>query len=235
MSHHYISFSDVDYAYPGGLHAVRNLTLHIPHGSRVALLGANGAGKSTLLLLAAGLLTPSAGEISVGGIIISSRTMHLVRSAVGFVFQSPDDQLFMPTVRDDVAFGPINMGLAATEVDRRVEEALKRVGALHLADRSPDTLSAGQKHSVAIATVLSMEPSILLMDEPSAGLDPRARRLLIQILGEFTHTCLIATHDIEMARELCPQAIVMSQGRVVAEGLTHEILLDAPLLESAGL
>ena len=235
MSHHFLSFTGVNYSYPSGLHAVRDLTLNIPHGSRVALLGANGAGKSTLLLLAAGLLTPSSGEISVGGVPISPRTMSLVRATVGFVFQNPDDQLFMPTVRDDVAFGPVNMGLSDAEVARRVEEALTRVGALHLADRSADTLSAGQKHSAAMATVLSMEPSILLMDEPSAGLDPRARRRLIQILGEFSHTCLMATHDIEMARELCPQAIVMCDGRVVAEGLTSDILLDAPLLESAGL
>lgn len=235
MSHHFLHFAQVSYTYPDGMSAVREVSLHISHGVRVALLGANGAGKTTLLLLAAGLLRPSSGSISLGGIPLTERTMHIIRQNVGIVFQNPDNQLFMPTVRDDVAFGPINMGLSESEVARRVESALRRVGALHLADRSPDTLSAGQKHAVAIATTLATSPNLLLMDEPSAGLDPRARRRLIEIVRSFDHTCLIATHDIEMARELCPRAIVMSGGQVLCYAPTATVLSNTSLLDRAGL
>ena len=235
MSHHFLNFSQVSYSYPDGMSAVRQLSLHITHGERVALLGANGAGKTTLLLLAAGLLRPTSGSISLGGVPITQHTMHLVRQNVGIVFQNPDNQLFMPTVRDDVAFGPVNMGLSDEEVARRVECALRRVASLHLADRSPDSLSAGQKHAVAIATTLATSPNILLMDEPSAGLDPRARRRLIELVRCFDHTCIIATHDMEMARELCPRAIVMCEGSALCDAPTDAVLSDSALLDRAGL
>lgn len=235
MSHHFLRFSDVHYAYPGGVEALRGVSFCVGHGSKVALLGGNGAGKSTLLLLAAGLLAAHSGHISIGGVSITPRTLGSVRHSVGVVFQNPDDQLFMPTVRDDVAFGPLNMGLPEEDVARHTSEALVRVGALHLADRAPDTLSEGQKRMAAIATVLSMTPNILLMDEPSAGLDPRARRRLMEIVRGFDHTCLIATHDMEMARELCPQAIVLCDGRVLCCTSTVDILDDSTLLDAAGL
>lgn len=221
MSHHFIQFSDVHYRYPNGTEALRGVTFRVTHGEKVALLGLNGAGKSTLLLHTNGLLLPTSGEVNVGGIPVTRKTAPSVRRAVGMLFQNPDDQLFMPTVKEDVAFGPINMGLEQDEVERRVNEALSRVGAEGLEDRTPFQLSGGQKKSVAFATVLSMEPEILVMDEPTASLDLRAARNIRGIIEGFSHTCLIATHDLELARALCPRAILISEGRVLADGDTE--------------
>lgn len=235
MSHHYLRFDDVHYRYPNGCEALCGVSFCITHGEKVALVGANGAGKSTLLLHTNGLLIPSQGEVVMGGIKLTRRTLPLVRQSVGLVFQDSDNQLFMPTVEEDVAFGPSNMRLEPEEIRRRVTEALDAVGALHLRGASPFRLSGGQKKRVAIATVLSMEPSVLVMDEPTSNLDPRARRQIIDLIRRFGHTTLIATHDMEMVLDLCDRTIVMKQGRIVADGSTRHVFGDLALLEECGL
>lgn len=226
MSHHFLRFTDVHFAYPGGHEVLRGVDFLITHGEKVALLGLNGAGKSTILLHTNGLLMPSSGEVNVGGIPVTPKTVRNIRQNVGLVFQNPDDQLFMSSVEEDVAFGPLNMGLDDDEVERRVSTALERVGALDLRDRSPLKLSGGQKKRVAIATVLSMEPSVLVLDEPTAELDLEARQQVCEIIKSFDHTCLIATHDMALARELCTRAIVIADGRVISDGLVDEVTAE---------
>lgn len=226
MSHHYLRFTDVRYSYPDGHEALKGVDFLITHGEKVALLGLNGAGKSTVLLHTNGLLLPSSGEVNVGGIPVTKKTLPVVRQSVGMVFQNADDQLFMSTVEEDVAFGPLNMGLEGEELERRISSALEMVGAGDLRDRSPMRLSGGQKKRVAIATVLSMEPSILVLDEPTAELDLEARRQVCDIVKSFSHTCLIATHDMDLARELCQRAIVMDDGRIVDDGPVDRVTAD---------
>ncbi|BBB89467.1 MAG TPA: ABC transporter ATP-binding protein [Methylomusa anaerophila] len=235
MSHHTIDFIDVQYSYPDGTEALRNLGLHIGHGESVAIVGANGSGKTTLLSHLIGILFPTTGTVNIGGFPVSNKTLPHIRQTVGMVFQNPDDQLFMPTVFDDVAFGPLNLGFEAAEVESRVIAALKTVGALDLKDRPPYRLSGGQKRAVAIATVLAMEPSILVMDEPTAALDPLARRQLINLLETFSHTKIIATHDLDMVLDLCERTIVLKNGSVLADGPTGEIFGDEALLAKAHL
>ncbi len=235
MSHHYVKFDHVSYTYPNGYRALDDVSLLITHGQKVAVIGANGAGKSTLMLHMNGLLTATEGQVVIGDIPVTPKTLPRIRQTVGLVFQNPDDQLFMPTVADDVAFGPINMRLPDSEVDRRVDMALKAVGAYDLKDRPGYQLSGGQKRSVAIATVLSMEPDILVMDEPSSNLDPRARRMLMRQIEAFDHTCIITTHDLDLALNLCPRTIVMSGGHIAADGPTPDLLADRSLLERASL
>lgn len=235
MSHHYIKFSNVHYRYPNGYEALKGINFTATHGEKVAIIGCNGAGKSTLLLHTDGLLLPTSGEVNVGDIPVTKKTLAQIRRSVGLVFQNSDDQLFMPTVEEDVAFGPMNMNLPEEEVSRRVEMALQMVGALHLRKRSPSQLSGGQQKCVAIATVLSMEPDILVMDEPTCGLDPKARTALINIIRGFNHTCLIATHDMDMVAALCPRTILMKDGLITANGNTQQILADSRLMEDAGL
>ena len=235
MSHHYLRFDDVHYRYPNGYEALCGVSFRITHGEKVALVGANGAGKSTLLLHTNGLLMPSQGGVVLGGIALTRRTLPLVRQSVGLVFQDSDNQLFMPTVEEDVAFGPSNMRLEPEEIRRRVTEALDAVGALDLRGESPFRLSGGQKKRVAIATVLAMEPSVLVMDEPTSNLDPRARRQISDLIRRFSHTTLIATHDMEMVLDLCDRTIVMKEGRIVADGSTRHVFGDLALLEECGL
>jgi len=235
MSHHYLRFDDVHYRYPNGYEALCGVSFRITHGEKVALVGANGAGKSTLMLHTNGLLMPSQGGVVLGGIALTRRTLPLVRQSVGLVFQDSDNQLFMPTVEEDVAFGPSNMRLEPEEIRRRVTEALDAVGALDLRGESPFRLSGGQKRRVAIATVLAMEPSVLVMDEPTSNLDPRARRQIIDLIRRFSHTTLIATHDMEMVLDLCDRTIVMKEGRIVADGSTRHVFGDLALLEECGL
>lgn len=224
MSHHYLRFERVGYRYPDGREALHEISFELTHGEKAALVGANGAGKTTLLLHADGLLLPTAGQVVVGGIPITRRTLPTIRRTVGYLFQQPDDQLFMPTVEEDVAFGPANMGLDDAEIERRVAEALAAVGAAELRHRAPGRLSGGEKKRVAIATVLAMEPSILVLDEPTASLDPPARRQLLELIRTFRHTMLIATHDLELVRELCPRTLVLRRGALVADGPTNEVL-----------
>ena len=231
MSHHIVEVKDLQYSYPDGHAALHGISFRITHGENVAVIGANGAGKSTLLLLLNGCLIPEAGTVRVGDFPLTKKTLQHVRRTVGMVFQDPDDQLFMPLVYDDVAFGPLNLGLPPEEVDERVMNALSIVQATHLKDRPPYRLSGGEKRSVAIASVLSMSPSILIMDEPTSNLDPKSRRQLIHLLETFEHTLIIATHDLDMVLDLCSRSIVLREGRVVADGPTSEILQNEELLD----
>lgn len=235
MSHHLVEVRDLHFAYPDGTDALKGISFRITHGEAVALVGANGAGKSTLLLHLNGYLTPTRGEVRIGDVPLGRATVVAARRAVGLVFQDPDDQLFMPTVYEDVAFGPLNAGLPPDEIEPRVVAALERVGMIHLRERPPYKLSAGEKRAVAIATVLVMSPDVLVMDEPSAHLDPRGRRRLIELLKSFKHTKIIATHDLELVVELCSRVIVLDDGKVAAEGSTVEILNDATLMLAHGL
>lgn len=234
-----MEFRQVRYSYEGSREeALRGVDFKIGHGEKVALLGPNGAGKSTLLLHTDGLLLPASGEVVVCGMPVERKTLADVRRRVGMVFQNPDDQLFMPTVEEDVAFGPLNMGLDADEVEIRISAAMRAVGAEGLRKRSPMQLSGGQKRAVALAAVLAMRPQILVLDEPTANLDGRTRRSLMSVLGRIDSTCIIATHDLAMARALCTRAIVMDEGRVVADGSCAEVIADpvvADLLGAVGV
>jgi len=235
MSHHLVAVKDLSFSYPDGTRALRGVSFQITHGESVAIVGANGAGKSSLLMHLNGCLTPEAGEVIVGDFPLTRSTLAQVRRSVGMVFQDPDDQLFMPTVYDDVAFGPLNLGLPVEMVHTRVLESLQRVDALPLRDRPPHHLSEGEKRTVAIAAVLAMSPDVLVMDEPSTGLDPRARRKLINLLSGFQHTKIIATHDLDLVLDLCQRTIVLHAGQIMADGLTREIFHDRALLEQCHL
>lgn len=235
MSHHLVEAVDLQFRYPDGAVALDNINFCITHGEAVAVIGANGAGKSTLLLHMTGCLLATGGELRVGDLPVTRKTLAAVRRAVGMVFQEADDQLFMPTVFEDVAFGPRNLGLAEDEVAKRVAGALARVGAGHLGGRPPYRLSGGEKRAVSIATVLAMHPDILVLDEPSANLDPRSRRQLIQLLQDFEHTRIIATHDLDLVQRVCGRTIVLQDGKVVADGATERILGHCELLRSVGL
>jgi cobalt/nickel transport system ATP-binding protein len=225
---------DLTYRYPNGHAALGGIDLHVEHGERVAVLGPNGAGKTTLMLHLNGLMSGS-GALEVAGIVVGKDTLHELRLRVGLVFQDPDDQLFMPTVEEDVAFGPLNMGLEPEEARHRVREALATVRMERAAERAPYHLSMGERRRVAIATVLAMRPKLLVLDEPSANLDPRARRELIDVLSEIDRTMLVTTHDLPLAAELCERAVVLAAGRVVADGSCHEILGDPELLAANDL
>ncbi|GIL34466.1 energy-coupling factor ABC transporter ATP-binding protein [Phycicoccus sp. MAQZ13P-2] len=220
----------VAYAYPGGHQALFGVDLHVHPGERVALLGPNGAGKTTLVLHLNGVLLPGHGSVTVSGLPVVEENLLEVRRRVGIVFQDPDDQLFMPTVRDDVAFGPANLGLRGAELEGRVTEALEAVGVGDLADRAPHHLSFGQRRRVAIATVLAMRPEILVLDEPSSNLDPASRRELAEILHGLDVTILMVTHDLPYAVELCPRSVVLSEGTIVADGPTLDLLRDEDLM-----
>lgn len=235
MSHHKVEVKNLQHIYPDGSVALREVSFRIDHGEAVAIIGANGAGKSTLLLHLNGYLTATCGEIIIGDTILSRQSLAEIRRTVGMVFQDPDDQLFMPTVFEDVAFGPLNMGFSAKEVEARVMEALERVEAVELRDKPPYHLSGGEKKRVAIATVLSMLPEILVLDEPTSGLDHHARRQLIALLQAFHHTRIVTSHDLDMVLELCERTIVLQEGRVMADGPTQEILRNEELLESCRL
>lgn len=235
MSHHIVDFIDICYSYPDGNMAVEDINVRIHHGESVAIVGANGAGKSTMLKLLTGILMPEQGEIRLGELPVTKKTLNLIRQQIGYTFQDPEDQLFNTSVYNDVAFGPRNYGLDEKEVERRVVKALQIVGIEHLIHRAPYKLSEGEKRAASIATVLSMEPSVLAMDEPSAALDPKSRRRLIQLLKGFFHTKLIATHDLDMAMELCGRTIVLKNGKIEYDGPTAELMTNFTLLEECGL
>jgi cobalt/nickel transport system ATP-binding protein len=218
------------YAYPDGHQALFGVDLHVHEGERVALLGPNGAGKTTLVLHLNGILTPGAGTVAVSGLPVTKQHLQEVRRRVGVVFQDPDDQLFMGTVRDDVAFGPANHGVKGQALESRVHDALDQVGMGDFADRPPHHLSFGQRRRVAVATVLAMEPEILVLDEPSSNLDPASRRELADILRHLDVTVLMVTHDLPYALELCPRSVVLSDGMMVADGPTREVLTDRALM-----
>jgi cobalt/nickel transport system ATP-binding protein len=225
-----IALSGVAFAYPDGRRALDGIDLHIHPGERVALLGPNGAGKTTLVLHLNGILLPQRGTVEVAGIPVTREHFVEVRRRVGLVFQDPDDQVFMPTVHEDVAFGPANLGLRGAELEARVQAALTAVGMQDRARRAPHHLSYGERRLVAIATVLAMEPEILVLDEPSANLDPAGRRELAQVLRRLGLTMLMVTHDLPYALQLCDRAVVLSAGRIAADGPIEEILADAPLM-----
>jgi cobalt/nickel transport system ATP-binding protein len=215
------------YRYPNGVTGLDGVDLHVTHGERVAVLGPNGAGKTTLMLHLNGLLSGE-GSLEVAG--LRAGDVRALRAAVGLVFQDPDDQLFMPTVAEDVAFGPLNLGLERDEVRARVHGALAAVRMGHVTGRAPHQLSLGQRRRVAIATVLAMQPRLLVLDEPSANLDPRARRELLEVLDTIDRTMVVVTHDLPFAAQLCERAVLLSGGRIAADGPCSEILADEDLL-----
>jgi len=235
MSHHIVEARDLHFTYPDGTEVLRGISFRITHGESVAIVGANGAGKSTLLLHLNGYLKATSGALRIGDSPLLPENLKQIRRAVGLVFQDPDDQLFMPTVFDDVAFGPLNMGLPPEEVKNKVKTALETVDAWHLRDRPPYRLSGGEKRAAAIATVLSMSPDILVMDEPSSNLDPKSRRGLISLLKGFTHTKIIATHDLDMVMDLCHRTLIIREGKIIADGPTEEIMQNEELLASSSL
>ena len=218
------------FAYPDGHQALFGVDLHVHRGERVALLGPNGAGKTTLVLHLNGILTAGAGKVAVSGLPVEKSNLREVRRRVGIVFQDPDDQLFLGSVRQDVAFGPANLGLSGAALEQRVMTALDQVGMADFAERPPHHLSFGQRRRVAVATVLAMEPEILVLDEPSSNLDPASRRELADILRSLDVTVLMVTHDLPYALELCPRSVVLSDGVVVADGRTFDVLTDGPLM-----
>ncbi len=235
MSHHLVEVIRLNYTYPDGTSALKNVSFRATHGEAVAVIGGNGAGKSTLLTHLNGVKSPRSGEVRIGDMPLVPGTLAQIRRTVGMVFQNPDDQLFMPTAGEDVAFGPQNLGLPAEEVEHRVSRALETVGLPGLRHKSPHRLSGGEKRLVSIAAVLSMEPDILVMDEPSSHLDPYARRRLIDLLKRFSHTRIIATHDLDLALDVCPRTLVLRKGELVADGPTGELLRDEALLDSCRL
>jgi cobalt/nickel transport system ATP-binding protein len=232
--HHSIEIEHLSFQYPDGHPALFDISLNITPGEKTALVGPNGAGKSTLILHLNGILAGD-GAIKVCGLDVNPDNLKRVRAQVGLVFQTPDDQLFSPTVFDDVAFGPLYQGFSESEVQLRVDQALAAVDMSAYKDRVSHHLSAGEKKRIAIATVLSMQPEVLVLDEPTAGLDPRSRRGLINLLRDLPLTMLVSTHDILMVRELFPRMVIMDQGRIVADGPTKTIMEDAALLEAHGL
>ncbi len=230
-----LELREVAFAYPDGHQALFGVDLRVGAGERVAVLGPNGAGKTTLLLHLNGILGQAAGsnavgQVLVGGVEVTKATLGEVRRRVGLVFQDPDDQLFMPTVRDDVAFGPTNLGLRGAELDARVDEALDAVGMRTLADRPPHHLSFGQRRRVAVATVLAMHCEVLVLDEPSSNLDPASRRELLDVLAGLPVTVVVVTHDLPFALELCERSVVLDAGRIAHDGATLGVLQDADLL-----
>jgi cobalt/nickel transport system ATP-binding protein len=224
---------DLSYAYPDGHVALSGVNLAVARGERVALLGPNGAGKTTLVLHLNGILHGGGGSVTVGGLTVDPGDRKLlaeIRRRVGIVFQDPDDQLFMPTVAEDVAFGPANLGMRGDELDRRVDEALAAVGMAEHRERAPHHLSFGQRRRVAVATVLAMHPEILVLDEPSSNLDPASRRELSEILLGLPVTVLMVTHDLPYALELCTRSVILDGGAIAAEAPTYDLLTDAELL-----
>ncbi|MBO1336506.1 energy-coupling factor ABC transporter ATP-binding protein [Streptomyces sp. VRA16 Mangrove soil] len=225
-----LEVSGLAFAYPDGHQALFGVDFSIARGERVALLGPNGAGKTTLVLHLNGILTGGAGTVTVAGLPVGRAHMAEIRRKVGIVFQDPDDQLFMPTVREDVAFGPAAAGLKGADLEARVHKALTLVGMEDFADRPPHHLSFGQRRRVAVATVLAMEPEILVLDEPSSNLDPASRRELADILRSLDVTVLMVTHDLPYALELCPRSLILSGGVIAADGTTGDLLADEELM-----
>ena len=230
-----VRIEHLHFRYPDGYEALHGVDLAIESGEKVAVVGPNGAGKSTLLLHLNGTHEPSHGTVRIGDMVVDRSTVRRIRARVGLVFQDPDDQLFSPTVFEDVAFGPLHMGVPEEEIHERVERALAAVGMTGLERRMPQRLSLGQRKRAALATVLSMDPHVLVFDEPSAGLDPRGRRELIGVLERLPQTMLVSTHDMRLVAQVFSRTVVMDDGRIVADGPTDRILSDERLLDAHGL
>lgn len=235
MSETLVEFENLSYTYQDGTHALKGVSARIGAGESVAIVGGNGAGKSTLLLLLCCCHLAGEGVLKIGGTAVDKSTLDTVRHRVGMVFQDSDEQLFMPTVWDDVAFGPINKGHAAAEVDSIVQHALDEVGVSELAEKTPYRLSSGQKRLVAIAAILAMRPEVIVLDEPTSNLDPRARRAFINTLNNLDYTKIVASHDLEMVLETCRRTIVMAKGGIIADGPTRTILDSDRILEEGHL
>lgn len=230
-----IEIKDLYYKYPDGYEALKGIDLTLCKGESLGIVGSNGAGKSTLLLQLTGINRPSSGKIEINSLEVNKNNLAKIRKDIGFVFQNPEDQLFTTSIYEDVAFGPKNYKLSRQEVDKRVTESLEKVGILELKNRAPYRLSGGQKNLAAIATAISMDPSILIMDEPTSALDPKARRKLINLLNSFDYTKIIASHDLDMILDTCERTIVLKNGQIVANGNTQDILLDKNLMEECDL
>lgn len=230
-----LEVTDLKQVYPDGTCAISDLSFRLEPGQRVALVGANGAGKTSLLLSLMGVLPLAEGQVRVNDTVLSAQTVDEIRSQMGLVFQAPDDQLFMPVVREDVAFGPRNFGKSPAEAHRIVAQVLEQLGISHLADKSTTKLSGGEKRMVSIATVLAMDPKVLLFDEPTAFLDPKARRKLIHLLRGLPQTQLIATHDLTFACECCQRVLILSHGTLVADGDPRTLLYDQARMDAFGI
>lgn len=235
MSHHRVSVENLYFSYPSGEVALKDITFEMVHGESVAVLGENGAGKSTLLNHLCGIHLPQRGSVHIGDIPLNKKTVKSIRKTVGMVFQDPNDQLFMPTVFDNVAFGPLNAGIDKDDVLVKVDEALKLVGCMHLKDRNSYRLSMGEKKKICIASVLSLTPDILVLDEPTSNLDPRSAGVISELLISFTHTKIISSHDLNFVKRVCPRSIVLKNGEIVKDGNTNEIFGDTEFLKTVGL
>jgi len=229
-----VEIEKLSFSYPDGQQGLKDITLVVYPGENLAVIGPNGAGKSTLLLHLNGILRGNS-TVKIFGLSVEEKNLKEIRRKVGLVFQDPEDQLFSPTVFDDVAFGPINMGYSESEVKQRVTEALNWVGMIGYEQRSPHHLSIGEKKKIAIATVLSLSPELLVLDEPSSNLDPRSKWSLIQLLRQLPKTKIVAAHDLELVKALCQRTIILDEGKVVAEGDTTSIINDVSLLKAHGL
>jgi cobalt/nickel transport system ATP-binding protein len=235
MSHHLVIADNLSFEYPDGTKALSSVSFEIFHGDSVGIIGPNGAGKSTLINHLNGCLLGTSGCIKVGDIVLDRRTRREIRKQVGVVFQNPDDQLFMSRIYDDVAFGPENLGLSGEVLEKRVREALQMLNIWDLRNKPPHQLSDGQKRAGAVATVLSMHPNVLVMDEPASNLDPKNRRKLIDFLNNFHHTKIIVSHDLDFIWDTCERTILLVNGRVIKDGKTSDILKDKETLESCSL
>lgn len=225
-----IDLNQVGFAYKENIPVLKDISLSIEEGASVGLVGANGAGKSTLMKLLVGLLKPTSGQVQICGLNVEKKNLAEIRRRIGYVFQDADNQLFMSTVYEDIAFGPLNYGLSREEVERKVQAAMEQTGTTHLKDQPVYQMSGGEKRLVSIATILAMEPDCILMDEPEAALDPRNRRRLIELLKTLKPAKLIASHDLDLILDTCDRVILMSHGQIVADGLAQEILRDEKLL-----
>ena len=235
MSHIHIDVENVSFGYEKEKEILSGISFHAAETDSIGIIGANGVGKSTLLKLLVGLYLNYEGSIRVEEIPVEKNTLPQIRSKIGYVFQDSESQLFMTTVYEDIAFAPRNYGLPESEVEKRVEQALQMTGTTHLKDKQIYKMSGGEKKLVSIATILSMTPDIILMDEPSIALDPRNRRNLIHILNSFEHLKIIASHDLDLILDTCKRTILMANGKIICDGSTHEILTNRELLESNGL
>ena len=230
-----ISINNISFAYPDGNKALTNICIKIEECSTVAVVGANGAGKSTLLNLLVGIHLAKEGKIEIAGVPLCKERLEEIRRKVGYVFQNPDDQLFMPRVYDDIAFGPRNFGHSDTEVEEMVSFAIRTLKIEHLKDRAPHKLSGGEKRNVAMAAVLAMNPEVLLLDEPTSFLDPRSRRNLINVLGTLSHTKIIATHDLDLVLDICERVIILKNGEIFADGEPGQLLTNSKIMEQCGM
>lgn len=231
----FFSAEHITYRYPNGLLALDDVSFSIARSDCVGLVGGNGAGKSTLLAILCGLLLPTSGTVTIDGVSLNKANLALIRNMIGMVFQNPDDQLFMPTVLDDVAFGLQNRGYTQEHIEQKVQSILRHLEIEHLASRAPYQLSGGEKRSAAIATVLAMDPHMLLFDEPTAFLDPRSKRNFIHLLRSMTSARLVATHDTDLVSRACNRVLVLQKGKLLADDLPAHVFSDLALMDRAEL